>query len=230
MFKTFATFLQYIVPGAFVFGVILAGIKSFQARIQARRYEQWSAPTFDTPSPRPAQKQPKPTDGMSWTQFELLVGEAFRKQGFRVIHGGEVGADGGVDVHLRKDGKQYLVQCKHWKTKRVGVAVIRELYGVIVSSGVAGGFVVTSGEFTEDAQGFAEGKPVKLINGDGLAQMLGRKPMVSSGTKTRQQHEIGSVYCPKCGSEMVKRVAKRGPNAGNEFWGCSRFPKCRCTV
>jgi hypothetical protein len=33
--------------------------------------------------------------------------------------------------------------------------------------------------------------------------------------------------CSKCGSPMVKRTAKRGANAGNQFWGCSSYPKCR---
>jgi len=33
--------------------------------------------------------------------------------------------------------------------------------------------------------------------------------------------------CPKCGAPLVLRTAKKGANAGNEFWGCSRFPKCR---
>lgn len=33
--------------------------------------------------------------------------------------------------------------------------------------------------------------------------------------------------CPKCGSAMIKRIAKQGANTGNEFWGCSTFPKCR---
>ncbi|MGM0783758.1 MAG: NERD domain-containing protein [Pseudomonadota bacterium] len=33
--------------------------------------------------------------------------------------------------------------------------------------------------------------------------------------------------CPKCGSDMVLRTAKRGANAGNRFWGCSAYPKCR---
>lgn len=33
--------------------------------------------------------------------------------------------------------------------------------------------------------------------------------------------------CPKCGAVMVLRTAKRGPNAGNQFWGCSNFPNCR---
>jgi ATP-dependent DNA helicase RecQ len=35
--------------------------------------------------------------------------------------------------------------------------------------------------------------------------------------------------CPNCGSEMVLRTARRGPNAGNEFWGCSSYPKCKGT-
>lgn len=33
--------------------------------------------------------------------------------------------------------------------------------------------------------------------------------------------------CPKCGEGMVLRKARRGANAGKEFWGCSGYPKCR---
>lgn len=33
--------------------------------------------------------------------------------------------------------------------------------------------------------------------------------------------------CPKCGSSMVWREAKRGTNAGQSFWGCSNYPKCK---
>jgi len=33
--------------------------------------------------------------------------------------------------------------------------------------------------------------------------------------------------CPKCGSPMVLRTSKKGSQAGNKFWGCSAFPKCR---
>ncbi len=36
--------------------------------------------------------------------------------------------------------------------------------------------------------------------------------------------------CPKCGSELILRVAKKGANAGNEFYGCSNYPKCRYTA
>jgi len=33
--------------------------------------------------------------------------------------------------------------------------------------------------------------------------------------------------CPKCGSSMILRTAKRGMNAGNQFWGCSQYPRCK---
>lgn len=36
--------------------------------------------------------------------------------------------------------------------------------------------------------------------------------------------------CSRCHSEMILRKATKGKNAGNEFWGCSAFPKCRNVV
>lgn len=36
--------------------------------------------------------------------------------------------------------------------------------------------------------------------------------------------------CPKCGSEMVKRIAKKGPMAGHPFWACTGYPKCNGTA
>lgn len=38
------------------------------------------------------------------------------------------------------------------------------------------------------------------------------------------------VKCPECGSPMVLRTARRGPNAGGKFYGCSRYPNCKTTV
>jgi restriction system protein len=58
-------------------------------------------------------------------QFERLVGEAFRRQGYAVEETGLGGADGGIDLILRKDSRRTLVQCKHWKRQQVGVSVVR---------------------------------------------------------------------------------------------------------
>lgn len=38
------------------------------------------------------------------------------------------------------------------------------------------------------------------------------------------------MTCPDCGAPMVRRTARTGPMAGQDFWGCSKFPKCRTIV
>lgn len=35
------------------------------------------------------------------------------------------------------------------------------------------------------------------------------------------------LICPRCGEKLILRTAKKGPNAGSQFYGCSAFPKCR---
>ena len=91
-------------------------------------------------------RAPDALDGMSWQEFELLVGEAFRLQGYEVTEIGGGGADGGVDLVLRKDREKFLVQCKQWKAFKVGVAVVRELY-VMAAKGAAGGHSETGFAF-----------------------------------------------------------------------------------
>ena len=36
--------------------------------------------------------------------------------------------------------------------------------------------------------------------------------------------------CPVCSSSMVLRTARRGRNTGGQFWGCSKYPKCKGLV
>ena len=72
---------------------------------------------------------------------------------------------GGVDIRLHRDGARHLVQCKNWRSQRVGVRVIREVYGVLTAENAQQAFVVCSGDFTADARGFAAGKPITLVDG-----------------------------------------------------------------
>jgi four helix bundle suffix protein len=36
--------------------------------------------------------------------------------------------------------------------------------------------------------------------------------------------------CPACGKLLVLRTARKGPNTGSQFWGCSGYPECRATL
>ena len=44
----------------------------------------------------------------------------------------------------------------------------------------------------------------------------------------RERHSSTTV-CPKCGSNLVERTARKGPNAGSTFLGCENYPRCRFT-
>ena len=41
---------------------------------------------------------------------------------------------------------------------------------------------------------------------------------------------LSVILCPKCNAKMIRRKAVKGPNAGQEFYGCSNFPKCKGIV
>ena len=216
-----ATAGQYIVP---LVGLVGAAMSFF-------RRKQRAALVTDVAQAQSANA----LDGMSWREFEMLVGEAYRLQGYRVTETGGGGADGGIDLALTKGSEKFLVQCKQWKAYKVGVDVVRELYGVMAAKGATGGFVVTSGRFTDDAKAFAEGRNVQLVDGPKLFSMI--KQAKQSLTATAQQpaskpqltqpQTAIEPICPQCGSGMVKRTARKGSNAGGEFWGCSNFPTCK---
>ena len=168
--------------------------------------------------------------GMSWKEFEMLVGEAFRLQGYSVTEIGGGGADGGVDLVLRKGSEVSLVQCKQWKATQVGVQVVRELFGVMAARGAAQGFVVTSGSFTADARSFADGRNVRLVDGPrlfGLIQQARRSLEAGRPAAQPPSTHVQAPECPKCQAPMVRRTAQKGSNAGSQFWGCSTFPRCR---
>jgi restriction system protein len=225
LWRSFAMFLQYIVPLAFCIGAIGSVI----ARAKRRKL------IVDVAS---ATKPGKTIEGISWQQFEQLTGEAFRRQGFTVTETGGNGPDGGIDLILHKDREKYLVQCKQWRSLKVGVTVIREFFGVIAAEGAVGGFVVTSGAFTAEAKAFASGRNIKLVEGAELNHWIAASrsaqsmPPVRASTQTNivPLQQVSVSNCPVCHSAMQKRTAKRGANAGNEFWGCSQFPKCRGVI
>jgi restriction system protein len=127
---------------------------------------------------------------------------------------------------LRKNGQVVFVQSKHWKARRVSVKVVRELFGVMAAKNVEHGIVVTYGEFTSEAMEFAKANSITLIDGSKLTQMIAS---VQQSGNMQAQQEVARA-CPKCGSEMVLRLAKKGPHSGKKFWGCSKFPDCRGVV
>lgn len=238
-----ATIAQYVAPVVCLGGAALSAWRRRQRRALVDAVAQ--APAAST------------IDGMSWTEFEMLVGEAYRLQGFQVTETGGGGPDGGVDLVLTRGGEKFFVQCKQWKAFKVGVETVRELYGVMAARGATGGFVVTSGRFTSDARLFTQGRNLQLVDGPRLLAMLQQaqqsrsavaaviaahggvhhEPPAPQSVPSAQAAAAAPAGapananaqpgCPKCGCGMVRRIARTGNNAGGAFWGCSTFPACR---
>ncbi|APO95761.1 restriction endonuclease [Xanthomonas vesicatoria] len=177
-----------------------------------------------------------------WRQFEHLVGEAFRRQGYSVEETGLGGPDGGIDLILRKDGRRTLVQCKQWKRQQVGVNVVREMYGLLAHHQAHSVKIACIGTYTKDAERFAEGKPIELIGGEQLLEIIRAAKQQAIAPSTSAPIKIEPVFastasttsiavphpiCPRCGSAFVQRRNRR---TGEHFLGCSQFPKCRGTA
>lgn len=177
-----------------------------------------------------AKKTATPFQNMSWIEFESYIGEFYKSKGYEVKQELSHKPDGGVDIWLKKDGELSLVQCKHWKTRKVGVQVLREMYGVMLANQATRMIIVTSGSFTSEAIQFIEGKRFWLVDGNELVNMIedGKHHLNHSPNKP-EITKVEKPTCPNCQSDLVLRVAKKGLNAGNEFYGCSTFPKCRYT-
>ena len=163
---------------------------------------------------------------LSWTSFEQLVGEAFRRQGYSVEETGLGGADGGIDLRLRRDGQLHIVQCKQWRRERVGVSVVREMFGLLVHHGAHRVKIVTIGDFTPDALAFARDKPVDCITGAQLLHLIEGLPLQTTSTTPSNVSPTRAADCPTCGSTMTSRTNRR---SGEHFMGCTRYPACRGT-
>ncbi|MEY4750700.1 MAG: hypothetical protein RIQ60_2914 [Pseudomonadota bacterium] len=215
--------LQYLVPALCLFAAAASAWRRRQRQALARQ----SAAQQDAA---------QALNGMSWQEFEQLVGEAFRQRGYQITETGGGGADGGIDLVLRKGSEKLLVQCKQWRATLVSVNVVRELYGLVAAEGATGGVVVTSGRYSSDAQAFAEGRNLQLIDGKPLHGWLqeGATSKSSQAIQPRRDYFVGTPAespspqsfavtctpaCPKCGKPMLHRFAKRGSNAGQESGG-----------
>ena len=225
-YKAFGTSIPSLAPMAAIFCAALAVMSAIFARRQRKLVD--------------SQTSLESLKSINWQEFEWLVGEAFRRQGYAVEVGLTQGADGGVDVVLRKSGKTTIVQCKHRKSSSVSVPVVRELFGVMTAEKADAAIVITTGTFTRDAYAFAAGRPLQLIDGDQLLALVKSVQKGSSIADSENQpvHNPSAVTlpsrtvpsCPKCGAAMARRTARRGANAGNQFWGCSTYPKCHAVV
>ena len=234
--------LQYLVPALCIVAAVV---------LPRRRAERDQTALANDPNAAP------PIESMAWREFEPLVVQAFRLQGFQVSEA-TGGTDAGTDLLLRKERQSFLVHCKQWRAARVEVPVVQSVHAAMQARGAAGGFVLAAGRFSREAVSFAGGVNIRLIDGPALQALVqqafvrtGRvapAPAPAPAPEAREPALAGApvksatppspdpapsgelvLPCPLCGNGMVKRLAKRGVHAGQYFWGCSKHPECKGT-
>jgi restriction system protein len=107
-------------------------------------------------------------------EFEELVAELFRAMGMSAVTTVRSG-DGGVDVDaLDPDpirGGKIVVQVKRYRNT-VAPTAVRDLYGTVQSLGANKGVLITTSGFGPTSHAFANGKPLTLVSGTDLVELL----------------------------------------------------------
>ncbi len=111
---------------------------------------------------------------LSGVEFEKVCQQLVENMGFET-ETTKASGDGGIDLiaynHQPLLSGKYIIQCKRYSGS-VGEPIIRDLYGVVMSERANKGILMTTGTFTKSAIGFADGKPIELIDGVVMQNLL----------------------------------------------------------
>ena len=107
-------------------------------------------------------------------KFEALIRNLLSVMGYQAFLT-KASHDGGIDVEAFNPepivGGKIVVQCKRYAST-IGASVVRDLFGTMTDRRAAKGILITTSDFSSDARAFAAGKPLELINGRQLAELL----------------------------------------------------------
>jgi hypothetical protein len=132
-------------------------------------------------------------------EFEWLVGEVFRREGWKVRETGrQYAPDGNIDLELSRRDRRVVVQCKRWTAKAVGVDDIRAFAGTLLRKGLVGpgGIFVTLSNFTPQALSEAKDTGLTLVDGRELF--------------TRIENARRIEPCPECHRPMKLDRSQHG--------------------
>ena len=81
-------------------------------------------------------------------------------------------SDASVDLVLRKSANLYLLQSRYWRNRKVGLREVKKLSALMHEKQASGIFLLTTGIFTKNARRFAIGRPINLVDGIQLVELL----------------------------------------------------------
>ena len=157
--------------------------------------------------------------GMRWREFIHLVLDALIRRGYeRIFEAGEPGDEG--EYVLERDGQRYLLSGKHGATYVLGSTAIAEFANAIRMRNLAGGLLVTPGQFAPEALPLARAQRIELLDGPTLWPEL--RPLLPedqraaisapSQARARQQVLMAWGFGLVMGALLFVVMQRRGPD------------------
>lgn len=147
--------------------------------------------------------------------FESLVAELFRAMGMQAVTT-QRSNDGGVDVDALDPtpirGGKIVVQVKRYRGT-VPPTAVRDLYGTVQDAGANKGVLVTTSGFGPGSHTFAQGKPLELVAGPELVDLLHRH-----GLRGRLGNTERAVPAPRTAPDEASGPGPDDHNTLGMYW------------
>lgn len=101
---------------------------------------------------------------LSWREFMHLVLDALGRRGYSRVFNREA-PSGDDDVVLERDGRRFLLSCKHGSAFVIGSAHVAELSNDIRLANASGGILATQGRTAAEARAPAALQRIELLDG-----------------------------------------------------------------
>ena len=109
---------------------------------------------------------------LSWPEFQEKVATAYGRSGYLILDSQPFTLDPLVDLCMRKSANLYLVQSRYWLNRKLGLREVKNLFTIMQEKQASGIFLLTTGIFTREARRYAHGRPIHLIDGIQLVELL----------------------------------------------------------
>lgn len=114
----------------------------------------------------------KSIQDLSWTQFREITAEAYRQAGYLILDNGPYAEDRNIDLVMRKSANLFLLQARYWCNRKIGLREVKKLFSLMHEKQASGVFLLTTGIFTIEARRYAVGRPITLVDGIQLVELL----------------------------------------------------------
>jgi restriction system protein len=109
---------------------------------------------------------------LSWPELKEQVANAYGKAGYLIMDSDPYISDPSIDLVMRKSANLYLLQSRYWRNRKVSLREVKKLSALMHEKQASGIFLLTTGIFTKNARRFAIGRPINLIDGIQLVELL----------------------------------------------------------